>query len=58
MNVTCFKSLLHPTKRAKFKNSQYSQIIKGCMNTHGGKEKFKKLLNNFGQRYHFNNCNE
>ena len=35
--------LLNPVKDAKNKNSHYSQILQGCMNTCSGREKFSNF---------------
>ena len=48
-------NILNPMKRTKSKNSHYSPILQGCMNTLSGKEKFRKN-NPIGQRKQFNNC--
>ena len=35
--------MLNPSKCTKNKNSHYSPIIHGCMNTHKGRAKFKNV---------------
>ena len=37
-------NILNHMKRAKSKNSHYSTILKGCMNTRNGGEKFRNVL--------------
>ena len=36
-------NFLNPKRRAKYKNSHYSPILQGCMNTRSGKEKDRNV---------------
>ena len=39
--------IINPPKLTKLLNSHYSPILHGCMNTRGGKERFKNFRSLF-----------
>ena len=49
-------NILNIIKRTKSKNSYYSPILQGCMNTRSGREKLGFFSNPIGHQKQFNNC--